>query len=246
MILKSSSKYQKTNYPKIIDYYTVPIKPAPTKISGYELPKQFKAFFMVQDQDQRSVRNWSVEILIDIGDEGTPTILEMIPRGLTYQNQLWLDGSGNYIYREEHGSVLPVHLEILQKHYRRFLKLALEIAIQVHVYKGSGKAHSWTILTKNRDIPIKDLSSFGKEVVNTSSKRRLTKEFLSKILKEHEQERKRAEKVGGKFKGNSNLANKYLVEVKTIESWVARAKKVSAKSAGSKTKGKGNAKRKKK
>jgi len=244
--VNSAGKYQKTAYPIIVDYYTVPIKPAPTKISGYELPKQFKAFFMVQDQDQRSVRNWSVELFIEIGDEGTPTILEIIPRGLTYQDQLWTDGSGNYIYKEEHSSVLPAHLEILQKHYRRFLKLALEVAVQIHVYKGNGKTHTWTILTKNREIPIKDLSSFGKEIVNTSAKRRLTKEFLLNILKEHEQERKRAEKVGGKFKGNSNLANKYLVEVKTIESWVAKAKKVSAKSAGSKTKGRGNAKRKKK
>jgi hypothetical protein len=85
---------------------------------------------------------------------------------------------------------------------------------------------------KSRDIPRQDLVSFGKEMTDLTSRTRLTNEFLKQIEREHLELKKAAK--GRKFRGNEILAQKYLVEVKTIESWLAKAKKVSATKAGSK------------
>lgn len=212
-------------YPKIVDYLTLPISHEPVEVMGYLIPKRFKAIFLVQDE--RSLRNWSAEWLLEFGDEGTPKVIEVTPRGLSNQYEIWINGNGVYIFKEETDSVSPRQIEILQQHYRRFVVAALQIAIQVHTYQGDGKSHKWTVMGKTRDISRKDLSLFEKEIVNRSAKRRLTPEFLKKIQREHAQEVKRAKSTGEKLKVNEILAVNHLVSVKTIESWLVKAKKIS-------------------
>jgi hypothetical protein len=198
---------------------------------GYQIPKKFKILFLIEDEDSK-IRNWSLELIIEIGELGTPKVLEVTPRGLSDQDEIWLDGSGKYLFREPHDSVTPRQLEILQMNYRRFVVCALQVAIQSHTYEGDGIDHKWTFMGKSRDVPRQDLISFGKEMANLTSRTRLTNEFLKQVEREHLELKKAAK--DRKFKGNEILAQKYLVEVKTIESWLAKAKKVSATKAGSK------------
>jgi hypothetical protein len=229
--------------PVIVDYSTFPVSAKAAKIYEYEIPKQFKSIFMVRDVN--SYRNWSVEFLIEIGDQGTPTILEITPRGLSSQSEIWIDGVGKYLFKEEHNSVTASQLEIIQRHLRRFLTQSIEIATQVYTPKGNKNNYSWTISGKNRQISTDKLRELNKSVINSSAKRRLSDEFLMKISREHNLELKKAEKTGSRFRGNEHLSLKYMVSVKTIESWLVKSKKVSAKRQEVK-KGKGNAKRKKK
>lgn len=211
--------------PKIVDYLTVPINDEPVEVLGYLIPKKFKSFFLVRDEGSR--RNWSAEWLMEIGAEGTPKVIEVTPRGLSNQVEIWINGNGMFLFRDETDSVSPRQIEILHQHYRRFIVASLQIAIQVHTYEGDGKSHKWTVLSKTRDISRKDLSAFEKEIINRSAKRRLTPEFLKKVEREHSQEVKRVKRTGEKLKVNEILAVKYLVSVKTIESWLVKAKKIS-------------------
>ena len=227
--VQNSKKYKSVDYPILVDRLTLPTNMKPAEVMGYVIPKQFRAFFMVQE-NKESLRNWSVEFLIEIGDEGTPKVLEVIPRGLCNQDQLWIQDE-RYFFKKEHDSVTPRQLEILQKHYRRFVVASLQIAIQVHTYKGDGTSHSWTVLSKTRNIPTQTLIAFANEMVNRTVKT-LTPEFLKKIEREHLEETRRVKLTGEKLKVNKNLSDKYLVSVKTIESWLVKAKEISVKETG--------------
>lgn len=227
----SRSKSNVSFDPIIVDLFSNPIDGAPAELMGYQLPKKFQTFLLIEDESSK-IRNWSLEFIIEIGELGTPKILQVTPRGLSDQDELWIDANGFYLFKKPHDSVTPRQIEILQKHYRRFVVTALQIAIQFHTYKGDGENHKWTVMSKSREISRKDLTAFGKEMTNLTSRTRLTNEFLKSIEREH-LELKRASE-GRKFRGNEDLAQKYLVEVKTIESWLAKAKKISATKAGSK------------
>ena len=218
-------------YPVFVDLLSFPLDFEPAEVSGYQIPRKFKALFLIEDEDSK-IRTWSLELVIEIGELGTPKILEVTPRGLSDQDEIWLDGSGEYLFREPHDSITPRQLEILQMNYRRFVVCALQVAIQTHTYQGDGVNHKWTVMGKSRDIARQDLISFGKEMANLTSRTRLTNEFLKQIEREHSELKMKSK--GRRFKGNEFLAQKYLVEVKTIESWLVKAKKVSVTKTGSK------------
>ena len=230
-MVEKGKKRKASVYPVFVDLLSFPLDFEPVELMSYQIPRKFKISFLIEDEDSK-VRNWSLELIIEIGELGTPKVLEVTPRGLSDQDEIWLDGSGEYLFREPHDSVTPRQLEILQMNYRRFVVCALQVAIQTHTYQGDGINHKWTLMGKSRDIPRQDLVSFGKEMTNLTSRTRLTNEFLKQIEREHLELKKAAK--GRKFRGNEILAQKYLVEVKTIESWLAKAKKVSATKAGSK------------
>ena len=219
-------------YPVFVDLCSFPMDFEPADLMGYQIPKKFKILFLIEDEDSK-FRTWSLELIIEIGDLGTPKVLEVTPRGFSDQDEIWLDGSGEYLFRETHDSITPRQLEILQMNYRRFVVCALQVAIQTHTYQGDGINHKWTLMSKSRDVTRQDLISFGKEMTNLTSRTRLTNEFLKQVELEHSELKKASQ--GRKFRGNEILAQKYLVEVKTIESWLVKAKKVSASKAGSKT-----------
>ena len=217
----------------LVDYISEPIDFAPIKLLEYQIPRRFKSFLLLSDENSKP-RNWSVEFLFEIGVLGTPKVIQVTPRGLTDQEEIVLDGKADYIFEEDHDSVTPRQLEMLQKHFRRLVIASLQIAIQTHTYQGDGSKHKWTVMKKNRNISRENLIAFSKEMANITAKTRLTDEFLKKIEEEHS-DLKKNWKVG-RFSGNDYLATKYLVDVKTIESWLSKAKKVSAKKAGSKPK----------
>jgi hypothetical protein len=224
--VQNPKKYKSVNYPILGDRLTLPTNMEPAEVMGYVIPKQFRAFIMVRESEV-SLRHWSVEFLIEIGEQGTPKVLEVTPRGLSDQDQLWIQDE-RYYFKKEHDSVTPRQLEILYKHYRRFVVASLQIAIQVHTYKGDGTSHSWTVFSKSRNIPTQTLIAFANEMVNRTVKT-LTPEFLKKIEREHFEETRRVKLTGEKLKVNKNLSDKYLVSVK---SWLVKAKEISVKETG--------------
>ena len=230
-MVEKGKKRKASVYPVFVDLLSFPLDFEPIELMSYQIPKKFKISFLIEDEDSK-VRNWSLELIIEIGELGTPKVLEVTPRGLSDQDEIWLDGSGEYLFREPHDSVTPRQLQILQMNYRRFVVCALQVAIQTHTYQGDGINHKWTLMGKSRDVARQDLVSFGKEMTNLTSRTRLTNEFLKQIEREHSDLKIKSN--GRRFRGNEELAQKYLVEVKTIESWLAKAKKVSATKAGSK------------
>ena len=230
-MVEKTKKRKATVYPVFVDLLSFPLDFEPVELMGYQIPRKFKILFLIEDEDSK-VRNWSLELKIEIGELGTPKVLEVTPRGLSDQDEIWIDGSGEYLFREPHDSVTPRQLEILQMNYRRFLVCALQVAIQTHTYQGDGINHKWTLMGKSRDVARQDLVSFGKEMTNLTSRTRLTNEFLKQIEREHSELKELSK--GRRFKGNEILAERYFVQVKTIESWLVKAKKVSATNAGSK------------
>jgi hypothetical protein len=230
-LVEKGKKRKVSVYPVFVDLLSFPLDSEPVEVSGYQMPRKFKTTFLIEDEDSK-IRTWSLELIVEIGELGTPKILEVTPRGLSDQDEIWLDGSGEYLFKEPHDSVTPRQLEILQMNYRRFVVCALQVAIQSHTYEGDGINHKWTFMGKSRDVPRQDLISFGKEMANLTSRTRLTNEFLKQVEREHLELKKAAK--GRKFRGNEILAQNYLVEVKTIESWLAKAKKISVTKTGSK------------
>lgn len=235
---------------KIVDVVTMPTGSLEsTKLLDYEVPKEFVAHFLIRDESPLSNNssNWSVELRIQIGDLGTPMVTSISQRGLTQQDEIVIDGLGNYQVIEPHTGVSRKQIAIVEKNLRLLIDYSLSIALQTH----SPVAGGFTLLSTTRKISEKDLKRFRKEMIDRSAKTKLTPEFLSFISRIYISEVKRAEKAKDRCRTTEVIqeATGFQSSKGTVETWVSRArkegflppvsyKKVSASKAGSKSKSK--------
>lgn len=235
---------------KIVDAVTMPTGTLEsTKLLEYEVPKEFVAFFLIKDESPLSNNdfNWSVELRIQIGDLGTPIVTSISQRGLTQQDEIVIDGLGNYQVIEPHAGVSRKQIAIVEKNLRLLIDYSLSMALQTH----SPVADGFTLLSTTRKISEKDLKRFREEMISRSAKTKLTPEFLAYISKIYISEVKRAEKAKDRCRTTEVIqeATGFQSSNKAVEVWVRRArkqgflppvsyKKVSASKAGSKTKSK--------
>jgi hypothetical protein len=233
---------------KIVDAVTMPTGSLESaKLLDYEVPREFVAYFLIKDESPLSNNglNWSVELRIQIGDLGTPLVTSLSQRGLTQQNEIVIDGLGNYQVIQPHAGVSRKQIAIVEKNLRLLIDYSLSIALQTHSLVAGG----FTLLSKTRKISEKDLKRFRKEMIDRSAKTKLTPEFLSYISKIYISEVKRAEKAKDRCRTTEVIqeATGFQSSKGTVEKWVSRAreegllppvsyKKVSAKKAGSKPK----------
>ncbi len=201
--------------------------PKPIEIMGYLVPETFRAFFLIEDE--RSQKCWSLELLVKLGDEGTPRIMEQITRGLSDQRQINIslasDGGSGWVYQLPHEGVRRQQVKTVETWFSNFLVASLEIAIQIHIYKGDGLNHAWTVFSRSRIIEIGELKAFAKEIGNLTARTRRTPEFLKEISQIYRDEEVRASKYGDRKKMSQVISDEYLVTIKTAEGWIALARK---------------------
>ena len=235
---------------KIVDAVTMPTGTLESaKLLEYEVPKEFVAYFLIKDESPLNNNgfNWSVELRIQIGDLGTPIVTSLSQRGLTQQNQIVIDGLGNYQVIQAHAGISRKQIAIVEKNLRLLIDYSLSVALQTH----SPVAGGFTLLSTTRKISEKDLKRFRKEMIDRSAKTKLTPEFLSYISEIYISEVKRAEKAKDRCRTTEVIqeATGFQSSKGTVEAWVTRArkegflppvsyKKVSASKAGSKSKSK--------
>ena len=235
---------------KIVDAVTMPTGSlASAKLLEYEVPKEFVAYFLIKDESPLSKNgfNWSVELRIQIGDLGTPIVTSISQRGLTQQDEIVIDGLGNYQVIQPHAGVSRKQIAIVEKNLSLLIDYSLSIALKTH----SQVAGGFTLHSTTRKISEKDLKRFRKEMIDRSAKTKLTPEFLSYISKIYISEVMRAEKAKDRSRTTEVIreATGFQSSNKTVEAWVSRArkegflppvsyKKVSASKAGNKAKSK--------
>lgn len=230
---------------------------------GYEIPDRFtvRMQFSLETFDDPQRKNiflvppFVVKFCYEIGDEGTPSVVEVRIQGTqnerASESDLLANDFGIYEGIEiqgfgVRGRVFRHHLGFVEKKFTDILITGLQFVIQGEYKKRdltSGKQIEYII--KKVDRP--SLLAFEKKIREEVGKsRKLTPEFLKRVL----EERARYKNSKGSHYGfNEYLASKEGVKVKAVEKWIAKAelslkstrpkkaiqiKKVSATRAGSK------------
>jgi hypothetical protein len=211
---------------KIVDAVTMPTGSLESaKLLEYEVPKEFVAYFLIKDESPLSNNglNWSVELRIQIGDLGTPIVTSLTQRGLTQQNEIVIDGLGNYQSIEPHSGVSRKQIALVEKNLRLLIDYSLSIALKTHSPINGG----FTLLSTNRKISERDLKRFREEMISRSAKTKLTPEFLAYISKIYISEVKRAEKAKDRCRTTEVIeeATGFQSSSKAVEAWVRRARK---------------------
>lgn len=195
----------------------------PVPVMGYEMPETFKAFFLIEDD--LSGRCWSLEILVKIGEEGTPQVLEVITRGLSDQREFRSTGISDWISEMPREGVTRQQLATVENWFTKFLSASVEIALQIHTYQGDGTKHSWTVSGGSRVLEIKELKSFGDEMRIRIGRTKRTPEFLKEVARIYKSELTRSSKAGDRPKPKERVAEEFFAGGKTAESWIALARK---------------------
>lgn len=226
---------------------------------GYEIPNYFSVlmWFSLETFDDRQGKNiffeppFGVKFYYEIGQEGTPSVVEVRIQGAQNERANKSDPLANdfgiYEGIEMRGRVFRHNLGFVEKNFTDILITGLQIAIQKKYTKRdltSGKTIDY--ITEKLDRA--DLVAFEREIRERVGKsRKLTPEFLKGILKE----RTKWKNLKSSHYGfNEYLASKEGVGVKAVEKWIAKAesslkdfqpkskskakKKVSATKAGKK------------
>jgi len=233
---------------QIVDAVTLPTgSMQTTQLLEYEVPKEFVAHFLIKDESplNKNGLNWSVELRMQIGDLGTPIITSLTHRGLTQQNEIVIDGVGQYQFVETHSGVSRKQIAIIEKNLSLLIDYSLSLALETHLPVDGG----FTVLSTSRNVSEKNLKRFRKEMSDRSAKTKLTPEFLSYISEIYIAEEKRAAKAKDRCRTTEVIreATGFQSSKGAVEIWVSMArkggylpakshKKVSAKKAGSKPK----------
>lgn len=201
----------------------------PIEMQGYEIPSAFKTFYLFEGIEGR---NWSLELRIKIETEGTPRVREVIIRGLSDQNKIWRDGSGNYIYREPHEGVRRFQFETVEQNFGSLLVDSLQRAIQTVKFNHAGSVS----IGKVRNISRAELKDFEKVIRNRVAKTTKTLEWAKKVLKIKEEAEALAKQTGTRNKSNIALCDLFGIQVGTAEVWFKDAKKIVSDSEKSQMK----------
>lgn len=249
----------------ILDYIqasaTLP-SPYPDPIEAFDrlLPSHFETQFLVRSIN--SSKCWSVELLIKFGEAGTPYAEKIIIHGLTSDTSFRFYG----------GQLLPFRdLEAIQrwqseevfKNQTELIYRSVALAIQLLAYKGT--LDNWSIpmrlsneelqLFQREELNNRQSREIRRQVQALTDRRAIPLEELKETARIYKIEKKNADSAKRRPRMVLAVSDHFGITHDSAENRIKRAreegfiepvKKVSAKSAGSKAKGKGNAKRKKK
>jgi hypothetical protein len=230
---------------------------------GYEIPDRFtvRMQFSLETFDDPQRKNvfleppFVVKFCYEIGAEGTPSVVEVRIQGTQNERASESDPLANDFGIYEgieiqgfgiRGRVFRHHLGFVEKKFTDILITGLQFVIQGE-YKKQDLRSGKQIEYKIRKVDRPSLLVFEKKIrEEVGAIRKLTPEFLNRILKE----RAKYKSLRGSHYGfNDYLAGKEMVSVKAVEKWIAKAesnlktprprstnktKKVSASKAGSK------------
>jgi hypothetical protein len=236
---------------QIVDGITLPTgQMLSVELLNYQVPQEFVAYFLIKDETplNKEGLNWSVELRIQIGELGTPILQSLTHRGLTGQEEITIDGLGNYVPTRKHSGVSRKQIAIVEKNLGELLDACLSLMLKSAEASENG---GFTILSKTRNIREKELQRFRKEMRNRFAKTKLTPEFLKEVAELYLAEVSRSKKAGDRCRTTEVIceAFRFRSDKKTVEAWVAKArregflpesnkKRVSATTAGSKSKSK--------
>jgi hypothetical protein len=199
---------------------------------GYEIPNHFSVlmWFSLETFNDPKGKNifleapFGVKFSYEIGSEGTPNVVEVRIQGGQSEREdesnPFVNDFGIYEGIEFRGRVFRHNLGFVEKNFTDILITGLQFVIQKEYKKRdftSGKQIEY--ITKR--IDRSSLLAFEKKIREEVGKtRKLTPEFLNRILKE----RAKYKSLRGSHYGfNEYLAGKELVSVKAVEKWIAKA-----------------------
>lgn len=149
----------------------------PMRFKGYAIPEYFKAYFYVIDNDGIKVTSknftqfhtWTIELLLKVTKAETVDIVQQTMRGSKpYKGHNIFHYPTPPINPSEFGSIKARHFNELQANRVRLVSIAVQVAIQSIVYeKTKAGGHGWTLNDKV-DITENELNRINAEVVDFS------------------------------------------------------------------------------
>jgi hypothetical protein len=142
----------------------------PMKFQGYVIPEYFIADFYFVDNDGIDPKNdgsrfptWSVQILFRTTKAETVEIVKIEILGNKHYKGYEIATTKPF-NPEEYSTIQARHLDEVHLNRVRFISVAVQTTIQTSKYiKNKSGGHSWTILD-NINIPEQDLARVAKEI----------------------------------------------------------------------------------
>lgn len=176
---------------------------------GYEIPEKFSVLFWISKQDFGDP--FTVKFYYEIGEEGTPSVMEVRVSGQHPDN----------FPSHYQGKVFRHQLEWVEENYSSILIGGLQVAIQRRYSLEEWQNGHLSLRKSPKKLDFRTLEDFERQMrKELGSKRKLTPEFYKDILKQ----RQTYKKKHGSHRGfNEILRKQEGVSVKTVESWVTKA-----------------------
>jgi len=239
---------------------TQPVHTAkPIKFKGYIIPEYFIADFYFVDNDGINPKNdasrfptWSVQGLFRTTKADTVEIIKLEVLGSKHIKNYEIVTTKPF-NPEEYSTIQARHLEEVYHNRVRFISVAVQTAMQTNKYKrAKSGGHSWTI-GDHIEIPEQELSRVAREISNASYKK-LDGTFYQKFAERYRLVVLEGDKTPIKTLQNLHYPDKSAKQVQAYATTCrkkgllpeAKQGKNSPIRKTKQTKGKGNAKRKKK
>jgi hypothetical protein len=230
--------------------------PDPIEVFDRLLPNNFESSFLVKSSN--SDRYWFIELSIKFGEAGTPYAEKISFQGLTSDTAFRFYG-GQLLPFRDLKEIQRWQSEEIFKNQTELIYESVVSAIECLAYKGT--IDNWEIPMR---IKGKELQLFQREELNGNKRKELRRQIqaltdrraipledLKEVARIHKAEFKNAKSAKRKARMVLVVADHFGINHDSAEYWIKRAreegyldpiKKVSAKSAGSKTKKKGKSK----
>ena len=239
---------------------TQPIHTAkPIKFKGYIIPEYFIADFYFVDNDGINPKNdasrfptWAVQGIFRTTKTDTVEIVKLEVLGSKHYKNYEIITTKTF-NPEEYATIQARHLEEVHHNRVRFISVAVQAVIQTNKYiKNKSGGHSWTIGDKI-DVSEQELNRVAKEIID-SSYRKLDGTFYQKFAERYRLLVSEGDKTPIKTLQNFYYPDKSAKQVQAYATTCrkkgllpeAKQGKNSPIRKTKQTKGKGNAKRKKK
>ena len=198
---------------------------------GYEIPERFSVLFWISPQDFDDP--FSVRFFYEIGDEGTPSVVETRISGSNSSLAGVIGDHAGFFYQ---GKVFRHHLAWVEKNFKDLFITGLQIAIQ-REYRSEELRKGRFLHHSTKKLDRETLKEFELQIrEELGSRRKLTPEFLKEVL----QKRAQYKKEHSSHRGfNQRLADQEAVTIKAVEKWIQKAEALSLDSIKKPTKKEG-------
>ena len=234
--------------------------PDPIEVFDRLLPNHFETALLVKSPN--SEKCWLVELVIKFGEAGTPYAERISYQGLTSDSAFRFYGGQLLPFSDLEG-IQRWQSEEVFKNQTELVYESVVMAIQGLAYKGTIDNWGIPIRIQNEELQLfmreelnsKERKELRMQVQALTDRRAIPLEELKETARIFKEEFRNAESAKRKKRMVLVVSDYFGITHDSAENRIKRAreegfiepvKKVSAKSAGSKTKGRGNAKRKKK
>ena len=233
--------------------------PKPMKFKGYLIPEYFVADFYFVDNDGINPKNdashfptWSVQILFRTTKAETVDIVKIEILGSKHITQYEVITTKSF-NPEGYATIQARHLDEVHLNRVRFISVAVQVIMQTSRYiKGKSGEHKWTILDRI-EISEQELNRVAREITEVSY-RKLDGTFYQKFAEKYRLLVSEGDKTPIKTLQNLYYPDKSAKQVQTYATACrkkgllpeAKQGKNSPIRKTQQTKGKSNAKRKKK